>query len=105
MKDDQIQELAENINNAIGGVADVDQIIADTTDDLQAAQDLKARAELVRSEAKAQLDSAENVTNALSQAEESQNAADIAVTQTRDDIDRARADLGQVLQLLILIAI
>ena len=39
---------------------------------------------------------AENVSKALSQAEESQNAADLAVTQTRSDIDSARADLGQV---------
>ena len=92
----QIQGLAVNINNAIVGVADVDQILADTADDLITAEDLKTRAETVQAEAKAQLESAESVTRALSQAAVSQDAADLAVTQTRSDIDSARADLGQV---------
>lgn len=96
MDTNQIQSLASNINVAIGGVADVEQIIADTADDLVTAQDLQVRAEIVRSEAQGQLDSAESVTLALSQAEESQDAADMAVTRTRADIDSARSDLGQV---------
>ena len=92
----EIQNLAVNINNAIVGVADVDQILADTADDLNTAEDLKIRAEMIQSQAKEQLDSAESVTKALSQAAVSQDAAELAVTQTRTDIDSARADLGKV---------
>ena len=92
----EIQNLATDINDAIGGVADVEQIITDTAQDIITAQDLKNSAELAQQEAEAELLKAENVSKALSQAEESQNAADLAVTQTRSDIDSARADLGQV---------
>lgn len=93
----EIENLAVNINNAIVGVAEVDQILADTADDLITAEDLKVRAETAQAEAKAQLSSAENVTKALSQAAVSQDAADIAVTQTKSDIDDARSDLGSVI--------
>ena len=60
------------------------------------AQDLKSRAEDAEMQAKAELAKAEKVAEDLSQAEESQNAADDAVTQTKQDIDSARSDLGQV---------
>ena len=92
----EIQNLATGINNAIVGVADVDNILADTADDLKNAEDLKVRAESIQALARQQLSSAENVTEALSQAAVSQDAADIAVTQTRTDIDSARGDLGKV---------
>jgi len=85
-----------NINNAIVGVANVDQILQDTADDLITAEDLKTRAETVQAEAREQLDKAENVTQALSQAAVSQDAADLAVAQTRADTNLARADLGQI---------
>ncbi len=92
----EIENLAMNINNAIVGVANVDQILQDTADDLITAEDLKTRAETVQAEAREQLDKAENVTQALSQAAVSQDAADLAVAQTRADTNLARADLGQV---------
>ena len=92
----QIENLASNIENAINGVADVEQILTDTAEDITTAEDLKARAEAIQVEAKAELDRAESVVKNLSEADESQNAADIAVSQTRNDIDSARADLGQV---------
>merc|ERR1712141_683716 len=47
-------------------------------------------------EAIAQREVAENVTRSLSEAAVSQDAAEIAVTQTRQDIDSARSDLGQI---------
>ena len=94
--DGEIQALAVQINNAIVGVPDVEQILADTADDLEIARALKTRAESVRDEAIAQREVAENVTRSLSEAAVSQDAAEIAVTQTRQDIDSARSDLGQV---------
>lgn len=92
----EIQNLAVSINNAIVGVPDVDQILADTADDLIKATDLKTRADAALNEAQQQLSSAESITEALSQAAVSQDAADIAVSQTQTDIDSARSDLGQV---------
>ena len=96
MDQNQIENLASDIENAINGVADVEQILTDTAEDITTAEDLKARAEAIQIEAKAELDRAESVVKNLSEADESQNAADIAVSQTRNDIDSARADLGQV---------
>lgn len=96
LDESQIQDLAVQIEAAIENVADVDKILAETADDLRIAQDLKARAESVQTEAKAQLSSAESVTTNLSQAAVSQDAANDAVAQTRNDIDSARTDLGQI---------
>ena len=42
-----IQDLASQINDAISGVMNVEQILADTADDVQKAGDLKSRAEQV----------------------------------------------------------
>ena len=92
----EIQDLATEINAAIGDVSEVEQIITETADNLAVAQDLKSRAEDAELQAKAELAKAEKVAEDLSQAEESQNAADDAVTQTKQDIDSARSDLGQV---------
>ena len=92
----EIQNLATEINAAIGDVSEVEQIITETADNLAVAQGLKSRAEDAEMQAKAELAKAEKVAEDLSQAEESQNAADDAVTQTKQDIDSARSDLGQV---------
>ena len=96
LDESEIQTLALQINNAIVGVANVDQILADTADDLSTAQALKAKAEKVRDEAIAQREIANNVTKSLGEALVSQSAAENAVLETRTDIDSARSDLGQV---------
>ena len=92
----EIEKLAVDINNAIVGVPDVDQILADTADNVQMAGNLKNEAEAVQKEAKTQLDIAEKIIRELSNAAVSQDAAEEAVIQTRDDIDSARTNLGQV---------
>ena len=92
----EIEKLAVDINNAIVGVPDVDQILADTADNVLMATDLKNEAEAVQKEAKTQLDIAEKIIKELSNAAVSQDAAEEAVIQTRNDIDSARTNLGQV---------
>ena len=92
----EIEKLAVDINNAIVGVPDVDQILADTADNVLMATDLKNEAEAVQKEAKTQLDIAEKIIRELSNAAVSQDAAEEAVIQTRNDIDSARTNLGQV---------
>ena len=47
-----------------------------------------------------QLDIAEKIIRELSNATVSQDAAEEAVIQTRNDIDSARTNLGQVLKLI-----
>ena len=93
---DAIEQMAVDINNAIVGVPDVDQILADTGDDVINAEKLKNDAEAVKTEAKTQLEIAEKIINELSKAAVSQDAAETAVGQTRTDIDSARTNLGQV---------
>ena len=92
----EIEKLAVDINNAIVGVPDVDQILADTADNVLMATELKNEAEAVQKEAKTQLDIAEKIIRELSNAAVSQDAAEEAVIQTRNDIDSARTNLGQV---------
>jgi len=93
---DAIEQMAVDINNAIVGVPDVDQILADTGDDVINAEKLKNDAEAVKTEAKTQLEIAEKIINELSKAAVSQDAAETAVGQTRTDIDSARTNLGQI---------
>ena len=88
--------MAVDINNAIVGVPDVDQILADTGDDVIDAEKLKDDAENVKNEAKTQLQIAEKIIEELGKADVSQDAAEVAVGQTRTDIDSARTNLGQV---------
>ena len=92
----EIERLAVGINNAVVGVPDVDEILANTTDNVEMAEQLKNDAEAVQTEAKTQLDIAEKIIKELGNAAVSQDAADLAVVQTRNDIDSARTNLGQV---------
>ena len=91
-----IADLADQINAAIGSVSNVEQILSDTSDDLNTAQDLKVRADRTRENAEAQLKHAEEVTTNLSEAVEAQNKADVSIQSAQADIDVARKDLSQV---------
>ena len=93
---DYIDQMAIDIQNAIVGVPDVDQILADTGDDVINAEQLKNDAEEVKTEAKTQLDIAEKIIKELSNAAVSQDAAETAVCRTQNDINSARTNLGQV---------
>ena len=92
-----IADLADQINAAIGSVSNVDQILSDTSEDLNRAQDLKARADQTRENAERQLKHAEEVTTNLAEAVEAQNKADISIQSAQADIDVARKDLSQVI--------
>ena len=92
----EIQELAEKINNAISGVSNVDQILEDTSSDLNRAEQLEKAAKDVREEAVKQLKQAEAVTLDLSKASEAQNDADQKIQTTQTDIDSARKDLATI---------
>jgi len=90
----QIQDLADQINEATASVTDVDKINQETATPLQTAEDLKRRADQAKKDAEAQLARAENVTKSLGDAEEAQNAAEEAIQSALADIASARKDLG-----------
>ena len=90
----QIQDLADQINEATASVTDVDKINQETATPLQKAEDLKNRADQAKKDAEAQLARAENVTKSLGDAEEAQNAAEEAIQSALTDIASARKDLG-----------
>ena len=92
-----IQNLADQINDAISGVTNVEQILGDTSDDLRRAEGLKTDAERIRDNAKTQLDTANNITEDLGKALEAQNDADQKIQAANIDIDSARTDLSQVI--------
>ena len=96
LDDNKITEIANEINNAIGGVANVEQILQDTQPDLETAQQLSQRATDAERLAQEQLEKANKVTDDLSKALEAQNRADVSIQTTQTDIDSARKDLAQV---------
>ena len=58
----QIQDLADQINEATASVTDVDKINQETATPLRNAEELKMRADQAKKDAEAQLARAENVT-------------------------------------------
>merc|ERR1712233_212907 len=96
MDTNEIQQLANKINEATGSVTDVDKINQNTAGPLRQAEDLKAKADRAKMDAAAQLARAENVTESLGDAEEAQNAANEAIQSALADIDSARKDLGDI---------
>lgn len=96
MGTDQIKSLAEDINQAIASVTDVEKINAETEAPLAQARQLKADAELANKEASAKLATAENVVKFLASSEDAQNIAEEAIASAQRDIDAARRDLGTI---------
>lgn len=91
-----IQALADQINVAITSVTNVDDILEDTREPLRNAEELKYRADMVKTEAEKELEKAEKITKALSDAVEAQNIVSEAIVGAQENIDNARTDLGQV---------
>jgi predicted nucleic acid-binding Zn-ribbon protein len=91
-----IQALAEQINGAMDSVANVDQIISDTTADLNRAQAIRDAANQAAAAATDQLRETERITNALSQAEDMQTKANADITGAQAKIDEAKFDLAKI---------
>ena len=96
LDDNKITEIANEIKDAIDGVANVEQILSETQPDLQKALELSQRSKGVERFAQEQLDKANKVTDDLSKALEAQNKADVSTQTTQTDIDSARKDLARV---------
>jgi laminin beta 1 len=94
MDANQIKALAAQINAATDSVKNVDRINQETAEPLALAESLKARADVAREMAAAQLTRAQKVTKSLGDAEDAQSAAEAAISTALTDISDARADLG-----------
>ncbi|XP_071442864.1 laminin subunit beta-1 isoform X2 [Hetaerina americana] len=92
----QIMELAQQINNTIASLTDIDAILEDTADDLSRANKLKKDADDAKSAAERILDTAQTVVEALNEAKEAQDKAERAIQKANDDIDAANRDLTQI---------
>ncbi|XP_041349801.1 laminin subunit beta-1-like isoform X2 [Gigantopelta aegis] len=93
---DQIQNLADKINQTIQGLQDIDTILDDTRDDLALAKRLKEQADLAADDASAVLNTAEDVRKALEGAKAAQEEAEKAIKKAEEDIEDARADLTMI---------
>jgi len=92
----QIQLLAEEINNAIDSVTDVDKINAETAEPLARAEQLKREADLARQDAAQKLDTAQNVVKSLTDSEQAQAVSETAIASAQADIAAARRHLGKI---------
>ncbi|XP_066997490.2 laminin subunit beta-1 [Anabrus simplex] len=96
LQPEQITELAQQINETIASLTDIDTILADTADDLTLANNLKKQADAAKMAAVGVLDTAEGVVKALDEAKEAQDKADSAIMKANDDISAAETDLYQI---------
>lgn len=96
LKPDQILQLANEINNTIQGLQNIEDILDRTRDNLTLAQQLKERADNASKAAAAILDTAQGVLRALNGSREAQNKAKEAIDQADSDINDAQTDLTQI---------
>ncbi|XP_071818191.1 laminin subunit beta-1-like isoform X1 [Apostichopus japonicus] len=93
---EEIKELAEQIEDTVAGLKNIDDILNETRDDLRLVQELKARADKARDFAEEVKSSAEGVAAALEEAAEAQGEADAAIKQANKDIGRAENEITQI---------
>lgn len=92
----QITELAEQINDTIQSLTNIDAILQETADDKNIAKSLKDRADRAKKDADAILDIAKKVLDALEKAKEAQELARDAINKAREDIRTAKTDLAEI---------
>lgn len=92
----QITKLADDINKTIASLTNIDSILMETREDLNAALVLKIRASDTKREATEVLGTAENVVQALDEARVAQEKAEEAIEKANADIAAAEKDLVQI---------
>ncbi|XP_052780094.1 laminin subunit beta-1-like [Mya arenaria] len=96
LQPEQVIQLAQEINQTIQGLQNIDNILDDTREDLGTAEKLKERAENASKAAAAILDIAQGVLKALNGSKEAQDKAKMAIDQADSDISDAQTDLTQI---------
>ncbi|KAF4532826.1 hypothetical protein B566_EDAN002677 [Ephemera danica] len=92
----QITELAQKINDTIASLTNIDAIIAETSEDLDNANQVKKDAGDAKDGAEDVLQTAQRVVDALQEARDAQDKADEAIEKANDDIATAEKDLTQI---------
>ncbi len=93
---DEIRDLAEQIEDTVATLENIDQILEDTADDLKNVLALKERADNAREFADEVLASAENVVAALDEAAAAQQTAMEAIDEATGNINDANDNLVQI---------
>jgi len=96
LQPEQITELAHNINSTISSLTDINTILADTAEDLEVAQQLKAQADMAKAGAENILTKAQEFLDTLGQAESTQELIKVAINNTNNNITQAKLDLTQI---------
>ncbi|KPM03150.1 laminin subunit beta-1-like protein [Sarcoptes scabiei] len=94
LDEDQIRNLALEINKTIAGLKDIDRILDETRDSLAKAQNLKIKADSAKIKANDILSVAERVKKTLQEAAEAQRKAKLSI----DKADQAINTIDQNLQ-------
>ena len=97
LDDSTISNIANEINNAIEKVTNVEGILGDTRQDLMRVQNLAEASKQAEEYANKELEKANKVTDDLGKALEAQNTADVSIQATQTKISSAREDLAQVM--------
>ncbi|XP_059469528.1 laminin subunit beta-1 isoform X2 [Neocloeon triangulifer] len=92
----QISDLAQEINNTIASLTNIDDILAETSDDLLAANNLKVDSDAAKAEAEEMLERAKKVVEDLAEAASTQGLAEAAIEKANKDISTAEKDLTQI---------
>ena len=97
LDDSTISNIANEINDAIEKVTNVEGILGDTRQDLMRVQNLAQASKQAEEYANKELEKANKVTDDLGKALEAQNTADVSIQATQTKISSAREDLAQVM--------
>ena len=97
LDDSTISNIANEINDAIEKVTNVEGILGDTRQDLMRVQNLAQASKQAEEYANKELEKANKVTDDLGKALEAQNTADVSIQATQTKISTAREDLAQVM--------
>ncbi|KAI5734580.1 hypothetical protein M8J77_008341 [Diaphorina citri] len=93
---EQIRERANEINNVIKSLTDIDTILTETAGDLAKANDLKRKANLTKAGADSTKNTVQKIVDVLTEARTAQDMAEVAIQTAKDDISAARKDLSQI---------
>ncbi|XP_076350667.1 laminin subunit beta-1-like isoform X2 [Tachypleus tridentatus] len=96
LQPDQITKLAQQINDTIKSLTDIDAILSATKGGLSLARGLKERADEAKVNADGILGNAQLVKQLLDEAKEAQDRAKAAIDIVKGDIGAAEVDLAQI---------
>jgi len=93
---EDILNLAQQINNSMSKITDVDKIIVNTSGNLATANSLKQQADNAKSRANHVLETARKVINALKDSKEAQEQAEAKIEQANSNVKTIENDLGEI---------